>query len=387
MLSNLFNNCEGVLISRRSLLKASAILSFAALPELSLAQSTSRTRLLVILLRGGMDGLHAMPPVGDARLEKLRRKTNPDETLKLDGFFALHPSFKNIHAMYQKGEALFVHAASFSYTGRSHFEGQNVMETGLDTPYSSTSGWMGRALDQIGYHSVSATLPVPLILRGKASADTYNPTWLATPQNEVFASLAPLWAAEPKLAMIQSQVASEKPISPSGEVGKPNPLTSLAIEAAKRLKADDGPRMAVLDHVGFDTHAEEPNRSAKVMTEVDDAIGAFREKIGDEAWKNTLIVTVTEFGRTVAENGSMGTDHGWGTAAFLLGGRLKKGGIISDWPGLKKANMFEGRDLPATMDIRNLYAAVLSASIEVDPEQIKKQVLDHQSVDAFSEYL
>jgi uncharacterized protein (DUF1501 family) len=388
MSSNKLLNCEGqMLISRRTLLKATAILSFAALPEFTLAQEPTETRLLTILLRGGLDGLYAMPPVGDKSLRKLRPNINPDDVLKLDGFFALHPAFENVHKLYAKGEALLVQGTSLPYTGRSHFEGQNIMETGVMSPYASQTGWMGRALDLQGYHSLAGSLPLPLILRGNNRPDNFYPSWLQAAPPKLYESLMPLWGADPALAALTDQILAPGATMASPNPGDRNSLAVLATEAGKRLKLGDGPRMAVLDHVGFDTHANQPRDNDRVMKEVDDAIGAFRKEIGDEVWKDTLVVTVTEFGRTAAENGSLGTDHGWGTAVFVLGGKLKKGGIVSDWAGLKQKDLFEGRDLKATIDARSLYGSLMSRVLALDPEQVRRDVLDYEPGELFESYL
>jgi uncharacterized protein (DUF1501 family) len=390
MPSNGFFNCEGrSVISRRGFLQASVILSFAALPDFSIGKEPGDTRLLTVLLRGGMDGLLVMPPIGEKRLESLRPNINPDDTLKLDKFFALHPALANVHGIFEKGEALLVHGTSIPYVGRSHFEGQNMMESGVMTPYSSPSGWMGRALDLQGFHSVAMSLPAPLILRSGERPASFYPTWMEAVPKGALKKIMPLWAADTTFASIGAEMEAEVTnyMSPMLQVGDKNSLSTLAIEAGNRLRDGSGPRMAVLDHVGFDTHANEPRDSNRLLKEVDDAIGAFREAIGDEVWKKTLVITVTEFGRTIAENGSLGTDHGYGTAVFVLGGRLKKGGIVSDWPGLGKKDMFEGRDLQATIDARSLYGAVMSNVLEMDPELIRRKVLEHDATDVFSSYL
>ena len=392
MPNNQFFNCEGLpMLSRRSFLKASAILTFAALPELSLGQSPSETRLLTILLRGGLDGMHAMPPVGDKLLGSLRRNTNPDETLKLDKFFALHPAFKTVHEMYQKGEALLIHGASIPYTGRSHFEGQNIMESGIMAPYTSPTGWMGRALDVHGYDSVAMSLPLPLILRGKAKPDNYYPSWMRPVPAKIYNLILPLWADDLSFAVYGKQVSEEinakGMYAPPIGIGNTSSLADLARNAGQRLSKPDGPRMAVLDHVGFDTHANEVSGNSMRFAEVDDAIAAFRKAVPDDVWKNTLIVTVTEFGRTAFENGSRGTDHGYGTAIFVMGGKLKKSGIVADWPGLKKSQLFEERDLLATIDARSLYGALMSNVLDIDPEQVRRDVLDYTPNELFSAYL
>lgn len=395
MSNTLFCNCEGGLVlNRRTFLKASAILSFAALPALSLAGSQSDTRLLTILLRGGLDGLQAMPPVGDRQLEALRPTINPDDALKLDKFFALHPAFRTVHELYQKGEAVLVHATSIPYTLRSHFEGQNVMQSGVMKPYASDTGWLGRALDVIGYDSIAMSLPMPLILRGKARPENVYPSWLRPVPDKVYAEILPLWVEDSGLAVYGKQVQAEmdeigafENLSAPVQMGDQQSLADLARDAARRLARPDGPRMAVLDHVGFDTHANEEQQGGRHFAEVDDAIRAFRDEIGDDVWKRTLVVTVTEFGRTAKENSSQGTDHGYGTAVFLLGGKLRKGGIIADWPGLKQKNMFEGRDLLATIDARAIYGALMSNVLDIDPDRVQREVLDYESKGLLDKYL
>jgi uncharacterized protein (DUF1501 family) len=385
------NSCEcAESISRRSFLKTSAILTFAALPDLSFGAEVGNGRLLVILLRGGMDGLFAMPPVGDPSLKGRRLHLMPDGLLTLDGTFALHPSLTNVHEIYQKGEALLVHGVSYPYTGRSHFEGQDIMETGILPGYSSPTGWLGRALDVTGYQALAMSLPLPLILRGKAQAESRYPSWISRPPAGVYEQLGELWLADVHMASVGRQLAAGT-TSPAGMemalgIGQEADLASLAQTAGSRLRAADGPRVAVLDHVGFDTHSGQPGQHSQKLRDVDQAIGAFRLAIGD-AWKETLVVTVTEFGRTVAENGSWGTDHGWGTCVFVLGGALRKGGVVADWPGLKKKDLFEGRDLKATIDARSLYAAMVSTTLGIDPERVRRDVLDSPQDNRFEPFL
>jgi uncharacterized protein (DUF1501 family) len=384
-------DCENsTSMSRRRFLKAGAILSFAALPELAFGQAASDNRLLVILLRGGMDGLFAMPPVGDKSLQGLRRNLRPDGLLKLDGFFALHPALKNVHRMYQEGQALLVHGTSLPYTGRSHFEGQDIMESGIMRPYASASGWLGRALEVSGLSAaLTMTLPVPLILRGERYVDTYYPTWIREMPKEAYRELMPIWATDPELADFAQQLteATTKPSVSMGRLpGAENSIFDLALRAAVRLRKIDGPRVAVLDHVGFDTHSSQTGQHADRLRDVDLAIDAFQKAMGP-VWKDTLVVTVTEFGRTAAENGSWGTDHGWGTSIFVLGGKLKRGGIVADWPGLKKNSLFEGRDLKSTIDARSLYGHIISTSFNIETDRVKKEVLDFELSHRFDEYI
>jgi uncharacterized protein (DUF1501 family) len=385
------NDCEGsISVTRRGFLRASAILTFAALPELATGQEATETRLLVILLRGGMDGLFAVPPVGDKTLWSLRKHLKPEGLGKLDGFFALHPALKNVANLYKNKQALLVHGTSNPYTGRSHFEGQDVMESGVMEPYASASGWLGRALEVSGQSAALAlSLPVPLILRGKQYSDNYFPTWISSVSRPAYRKLVPLWAEDPDLAEVSKKFTAElsfATVNTERVPGEDNSLADLARNAADRLLMKNGPRVAVLDHVGFDTHASQPGTHSDRLREVDEAIGLFQRTMG-AVWKDTLVVTVTEFGRTAAENGSWGTDHGWGTSIFVLGGKLKKGGIVADWPGLKRNSLFEGRDLKATIDARSLYGRVVSTALNIDPERVRREVIDFDPSDRFDGYL
>ncbi len=379
------------LISRRSFLGgAAAVLTFAGLPGLSLAAEPGNGRLLVILLRGGMDGLFAVPPIGDPGLKGKRRHLIPDGARKLDGIFALHPALGTVGDLYGAGQALIVHSVSFPYTGRSHFQGQDIMESAADRPYDLKTGWLGRALDASGYTAVTMSLPVPLILRGKQAPESRYPTWISNPPTSVYKGLGRLWAADPDIATFGGQLVEEagKPnMNGRLRMGQDANLGSLAEVAAHQLREADGPRVAVLDHVGFDTHASQPGEHSDKLRDVDQAIGRFRRTIGDDVWKKTLVVTVTEFGRTVAENGSWGTDHGWGTCAFVVGGALKKSGVLADWPGLKSRDLYEGRDLKATLDARALYASVVSSALGLDPEVVRRDVLSFDKTNAFEDYI
>lgn len=384
-------DCENsVSISRRGFLKASAILSFAALPDFAFGAANRRTRLVVILMRGGMDGLFAAPPFGDPSIASLRKHIQPDHYQKLDSFFSLHPVLGTINDLYRKGQALLVHGVSFPYTGRSHFEGQDIMESGIMRAYASPTGWLGRGMDASGFTPVAMSLPIPLILRGQREVANRYPSWINKPDSSYYKSILPMWTGDPDLApvgeKIEASLADRAGMSAQIYIGDRASFVSLAADAGQRLKLDDGPRVAVLDYVGFDTHSGQPGQQSEKLGDVDAAIGLLRQNLGP-VWNDTLVVTVTEFGRTAAENGSYGTDHGWGSAIIVVGGRLKKSGIVADWPGLKKSALFEGRDVKATIDARSVYGAVLSAALELDPERIKKDVLDYKPSPLIDSYI
>ncbi|MEO8757604.1 MAG: DUF1501 domain-containing protein [Devosia sp.] len=379
-------------ITRRTFLKATAILSFAALPGLSLAAPPPGDgRLLVILLRGGMDGLYAVPPIGDKNLPDHRRDLIEKGLLSLDGYFALNPAMPSLHKFYQDGQALILHGASIPYTRRSHFEGQNMMEGGTDTPYESRTGWLGRALDAAGFPAVTMSLPIPLILRGQGFTDSSFPSVLRRPDSALYQKLQPVWMADPSIGPVGRALLEElkNPVMSDmmyDDPGDPQ-VDQLAREAGKRMAAPDGPHIAVIDDVGYDTHSKEINGASRKLGKIDDAIAAFARAVGPDVWKKSLVMTITEFGRTVAENGAWGTDHGYGTCVIAAGGLLKKSGVVADWPGLKAKNLFEGRDLLATVDARSLYGAALTAVLGLDPDLVRSQVINAPRTDMFDAYL
>lgn len=377
-------------ITRRAFLRgATAALSFAALPGLSLGASPNDGRLLVILLRGGMDGLYAVPPIGDKNLGDRRRDLVEQGLLKLDGFFALNPAMAGIHEFYHAGQALIVHSASIPYVRRSHFEGQNLMESGGDQPYGLKTGWLGRALDAAGLPAVTMSLPVPLILRGQGYVDSSFPSIVRRPSISLYVGMKPVWDADPAIGPIADKLIEEAKspgVSYYDNPGDPQ-IDQLAGEAGLRMKDPVGPRLAVIDDVGYDSHSKEAENVPGKLRKIDAAVKSFAQNVGPDVWKKSLVLTVTEFGRTVAENGAWGTDHGYGTCIFAVGGLLKKSGVVADWPGLQSKNLFEGRDLLATADARSLYAKAITATLGLDPDIVRSQVINAPKTDAFDAYL
>ena len=374
----------------KSTLKATGVVSLSGAATLSLAALPTESRLMVVILRGGMDGLAAVPAIGDNQLKKIRPTLIPDQTLNLDSYFALNPALKFFYECWNKNQCLIVHSTSFSYTGRSHFEGQDIMQSGLDIAYASKTGWIGRAMELAGFEAVAMSLPMPLILRGNQTVDNIFPTRYGLPPVEIYQKLLELWEQDTDFHDISTRLSglgvrgsNQRNLSTSGQLT----LTELGAEAGRQLSKESGPRVAILDHVGFDTHASQGGidgvHSAK-LSDIDAALSAFKSQLGS-AWNNTIVMTVTEFGRTAAENGSIGTDHGWGTCAFFAGGKINKSKIIADWPSLKSESLYQGRDLPATIDIRSAYASALSSVFRLDSKLIKEKVINYKPDKRFND--
>ncbi len=358
-------------------------LSLAGAPA-AWAQQALNTRLLLVLLRGGMDGLCAVPPVQDSDYTRIRPNTAVTNSLPLAQGFGLHPALTGMHGLWQARELAVVHNTSFKYTGRSHFEGQDIMQSGVLKPYASGTGWVGRAMEEA--HSsagVSISIPMPLILRGNPNATTQFPNWMPPLNASMTDQLQQLWQNDAVLAPYAKPIQSAN--QQQMQAGRPDfkearTLQALARLAGQEMALDDGPRVGLLDsRHGFDTHASQGANSgshAERLKELDQAITQYKQAMGAQ-WKNTLVLTVTEFGRTVAENGTTGTDHGVGSCCFLAGGLLTESKVYADWRGLKEKDIFEARDLPITIDVAAVYALALERVFGLSSKQIQSKVLEY----------
>jgi uncharacterized protein (DUF1501 family) len=365
--------------SRRALLLGGA--SFAAwayLPRFARAADGRDPRLVVVILRGALDGLAAVAPIGDPDYAGLHgsialRPDGPNPALMLDTFFALHPSMREFARMYKQKQAAVVHAVATSYRDRSHFDGQDVLESGFAGPGRVQSGWLNRALAALPKgERVTSALAVgptaPLVLRGAAPTVGWAPVALPQADDDTAMRLVELYShRDPALAMALTQGLQFDKSARVDDM-KPKPGTNgaaamrlVARGAAKLMAADDGPRIGALAFDGWDTHANEGGpvgRLAQLLSGLDGALAEFETGLGDR-WRDTVVVVATEFGRTARINGTQGTDHGTATVALLAGGAVKGGQVISDWPGLKPADLYQGRDLAPTTDLRAVMKGVL----------------------------
>ena len=383
-------------ISRRDFLKGTATSLFLAgfnLP--ALATSSRKKNLVVIMLRGGMDGLCAVPVIGDKNFEKRRKSILIEDTIKLNSDFALHPRLIGFNKCWNDNTGTIVHAASIPYTQRSHFEGQNLMESGGRTPYQEKTGWVGRAmkLANLQGDGLALSLPMPLLLRGIPKNNNYFPGRGKLPRERTLELLRSVYAesSEDELLEMMNYIKKRKNEEMMGGTmsrGK-RKNKNLAKKAATYLRKSDGPRVAVFEVNGFDTHAAQggvDGTHTKCLVEMDDIIKNLKENL-KEAYKDTIILTVTEFGRTIKQNGGNGTEHGYGTAIFMAGGLLKKSQVHTDWPGLKRKEMYEGRDLNVTIDARSVYASAMSTVFDLDFKRIQKDVFWGEDLQNLSDKL
>jgi uncharacterized protein (DUF1501 family) len=345
--------------------------------SLALADAPTGKRLVVVILRGALDGLSAVTPYGDPALAGLRGDLvlpppgQDGGTQDLGGFYGLHPSLTGLHAMYQAGELLPVHAVAGPYRVRSHFEAQDYLESGAD--HRMTSGWLNRvlaALPKARDEALAVGVSVPLLLRGPTSVESWAPRGFATPEPDLYARVASLSESDKVLGPAMAEGLRGRGFSASvigaDQTAKDRyAFPALAAAAGKMLRAADGPRIAALEIGGWDTHAAQTPRLAGVLRQLDAGLAGLKTGLG-EAWRQTAVLVMTEFGRTVRANGTKGTDHGTGTVAFVLGGAVAGGRVAGDWPGLGAGKLLEDRDLRPTTDLRAIAKGLLAQHLGLD---------------------
>jgi uncharacterized protein (DUF1501 family) len=382
--------------SRRAVIGGvGAFFASAFAPRLGHGSGTRDPRFVVVVLRGALDGLTAVPPIGDPSYKGLRAELafsvdGPNKALPLDGFFGLHPAMSNFERLYGRREAAVVHASATAYRDRSHFDGQDVLESGYPAPGHTDSGWLNRLLTTLpkgsGVASGTATRGLaigsnaPLVIRGSAPVLGWAPATLKPADAELPARLSDLYAhTDPLFARLLSEgiqtgkIASGLDVKARGGPGDPTGMEQMATGAARLLAQPDGPRIAALAFEGWDTHAQELGRLGRLLGGLDGTFAAFEKELGP-AWKDTAILVVTEFGRTARVNGTQGTDHGTATVMFLAGGAVRGGRVIADWPGLRANQLRDGRDLSATSDMRAVAKGIAVDLLGASPAALGQTV-------------
>ena len=372
------------MIDRRQFLAGSTQLALlAGLPGLARAQDIHDARFVFVILRGGMDGLSAVPPYAEPQYDRLRGPLaiGTDELQKLDGTFGLHPALSNMHSMYQAGDLAVLHAVATPYRERSHFDGQNVLENGTEQPGGLRDGWLNRAVghDLPSRSAIALSQNIPLVLRGDVSVTSWAPSRLPEADDDTLSRLAELYANDSHLAARLEEAMAARELAGDMRGGRNNRAGQLGpiIAAAGRfLSAPDGPRIAVLETGGWDTHANQGAAQGLLATRLrglDQGMAALKRELGD-VWIKTVVVVATEFGRTVAVNGTRGTDHGTAGCAFVAGGAVQGGRVIADWPGLADRDLYEARDLKPTLDLRSAFKGVLSEHFEATNEELDRHI-------------
>ncbi|HZU51027.1 MAG TPA: DUF1501 domain-containing protein, partial [Sphingomicrobium sp.] len=347
------------MLTRRSFLAAtgmSGAISLLGFPNMAFAKTNGERRFVFIIQRGAADGLNIVAPTGDPAYEALRGEFAPElaSGAKLNSFFTLHPALAETAKMYGSREALFVHAVASPYRDRSHFDGQNVLESGGSAAYRLKDGWLNRLLDLLPASEARAlalSSTVPMALRGAHQVSSYAITQLAKPSDDLLARVGALYESDHQLhglwtAAMETREKAGEPMRASGGGQKGSAAGTLAA----RMLLGDGARIAMIETTGWDTHSGQRGRLAAQLRDLDGMLAALKSGLGAE-WSNTLVVVATEFGRTAKPNGTGGTDHGQASAAMLIGGAVAGGKVIADWPGLADSMLYEGRDLKPTADL------------------------------------
>jgi uncharacterized protein (DUF1501 family) len=379
-------------LSRRATLLGLTSVITIGRTSLALAAAPTDRRFVVVILRGAMDGLSAVVPYGDPGLAALRPELLPpmpgqdQGLLDLGGMFGLHPAMTRSHALYQANELLVVHAVAGNYRVRSHFEAQDFLESGAD--HRMTSGWLNRAVaampvstrHQSEAPAIVVGPSVPLLLRGTQSVANWAPHGFAEPEHGLYQQILSLNRADPITgpaiaAGLRDRGFGEQVLGGTEQDGARNDAArfafpALATAAGAMLRAEDGPRIAALELGGWDTHTAQTNRLAQALKQLDTGLDALRTALGD-AWGLTVVLVMTEFGRTARMNGTLGTDHGTATAAFVAGGAVAGGRVVANWPGLGRGQLFEDRDLAPTTDIRSVAQGILAAHLGLDQVALK----------------
>jgi uncharacterized protein (DUF1501 family) len=407
-------------MQRREFLGLSALAAGGAFLTTRLAfanVSERKSRFVLVIMRGALDGLAAVPPYADPDYAVLRRDValrapgTAGGALPLNGFFGLHPSLAFLQQSYSARELIVFHALASPYRERSHFDGQDVLENGSLHAHALQTGWLNRALAQLPGRvpreaGVALGQNVPLVMRGPAEVTSWSPSKMSALDEDTLARITDLYANDKLLSVrladalaADALVAAEQPdpgMSAASD-GRAMPVSATAdakpptanyapaanarygqiVQAAAGfLRQDEGPRVAVFDTIGWDTHANEGGAEGQLagrLKALDQGLATLKQELGP-AWADTAVLLVTEFGRTAAVNGTRGTDHGTGAAAFLVGGAVAGGRVIADWPGLSTRSLYQGRDLAPTLDLRAVFKGILAEHMGVSPRTLEDNV-------------
>ncbi|HEY0024687.1 MAG TPA: DUF1501 domain-containing protein [Longimicrobium sp.] len=368
-------------MDRREFLKSmcSGGIATFGFPVVSFAHVRQSGRLVFVLLRGGFDGLAAVVPYGDPAYEGLRGPLafRDSDLVPLTPVFGLAPGLAPLREFWDRGEMVALHAIAIPYRTRSHFDGQAILETGLDRPVGASDGWLNRLLQIMpGERSgIAIASGMPRSMAGAHEVQTWSPTQLGAVTDEYLDRLAVLYRADGTLhnrfeaALQQQELVGEEEMAGAG--ARRGGVTPLLRSAARILRQSTGPNVAAVEFSGWDTHANQGLAGGaldRLLGQLAEGLVAFRAEMQD-AWADTTVVVMTEFGRTARPNGSRGTDHGTAGAGFLIGPRVARSAVLADWPGLGDSALYEGRDLRPTLDTRAVLKAAVAGTFDLTGAQ------------------
>ena len=385
-------------ITRRKFIETACWSGVASsvIPTVSFARAPTDNRLIFVLLRGAMDGLHSIVPVGDPAYRVTRGPLayEASDLTMIDDIFGLAPGLSLLAPDLKRGELLPIQCVAIPYRTRSHFDAQSVLETGMNRPVGSATGWINRTLKVLGGETglgIAVGGGLPKSLQGDISVSTWAPGGRQI-ENESFNEfLAVLYQNDPELsqsykaALMLKEQAMGMNLHQNKGLKRVNQLFSTT---AKFLSEPEGPRIAALELSGWDTHANQGlkggllDRNLEVLAR---GLKTLKSGFSKNNWKKTVVVVATEFGRTAAPNGNKGTDHGTAGATLLYGGSVRGGKVLADWPGLGEAKLFEGRDLRPTLDTRQILKGILAHQFDLAPKVLNEEVFpDSGAISALS---
>jgi uncharacterized protein (DUF1501 family) len=360
-----------MMFDRRQILIGGGAAALLA-PRIALAKAETERRLVFLIQRGAADGLATLAPTGDPAYAGLRGDLAAEllDQPKLGGMFALHPALGQLGGIYAEKQALFAHAVASPYRDRSHFDGQNVLETGGALPYDRKDGWMNRLIGLLpgGTRGLAISAIIPTALRGDITVASYAPSSLPEAPTDLLARVSMLYEGDAQLNGLWNEALQTRAMAGELTSGNARGADAAGKLIASLMAGPDGARIVMAESTGWDTHAGQRARLGNQLSGLDAMLASLRTNLGP-AWADTLVVVATEFGRTAAVNGTGGTDHGTGSLAMLLGGTVLGGRILSDWPGLAPGQLYEGRDLKPTMSIDALLAGAIAEHFGLDPMQ------------------
>lgn len=383
------------LLDRRSLLAGSLALgaSSLVLPRMAFAQGAGSRNLLFVLLRGAADGMAMLAPVGDSGFAALRGALLPDyeNAAQLGSFFAVHPALGEIGKAASTGEALFVHAAATAYRERSHFDGQNLLETGGAAPYAIKDGWLNRLTALMNeqrtgpapLRALAIAPTVPLALRGDAPVSNYAPSALPQASEDLIARVSQLYAADNELGQLWSRALETQAMAADDGLSNLRDARAAGELTASLMRDESAARIGMIELGGWDTHANQRGAFSRQAAQLDALVAGYRNAMGP-AWADTMVVVATEFGRTARLNGTGGSDHGTASATLIMGGTVRGGRVIADWPGLGENQLYQARDLAPTIALENVLAGAVAEHMRLDPKQAMARLFPDRSGAALS---
>lgn len=329
-------------------------------------------KIVWVVLRGALDSLHTVVPTFESNLSTLRPtlyKGIQSKLLPLDNGFAFNPALKHLHTWYKNKELTPVVAVSSGYKRRSHFDGQDFLESGL-TEINENSGWLARALKHKNKEGLAVSRSTPISLRGSENASTWYPSSLKDADDDIYTALGKMYAEDELLSSrLQEGLNIQDMAGTSISEKRKGKFADLAKSCAQLLKNNKKIDCAMLELGGWDTHNNQKVRLKKQLAVLDNGLESLKQGLGD-TWKDTVVIVATEFGRTARENGTGGTDHGTASSLFIAGGSVKGGKVLGEWPGLNESQLFEKRDLMPTSNSFSWVAGVLGQQWGLSEQQL-----------------